>query len=73
MHRDGLLTAAQLAALQSIEQSAASLSTAAYAGVLSHVQSLGYTAADLRKLLAFIRDQAPMVIHVKLSLRLQVS
>jgi hypothetical protein len=72
LHQTGTLTASQLAALQSIEQSAAALSAAAEAGVLARVQSLGYTAADLRKALAFVRDAAPIVIHVNLSKRMQV-
>jgi len=72
LQHSGTLTTAQLAALQSIEQSAAALSAAAEAGVLARVQSLGYAAADLRKALAFVRDAAPIVIHVNLSKRMQV-
>jgi hypothetical protein len=69
MKRQGLLTQGQLNALQNIEKSASKLSADARSGIAARFHTLGYDQQHLRMVLRFIRNNAPMVIHVNLQLR----
>lgn len=63
----GMLTSQQLQGLQHAEQNASRQSAAAEPSLLTRVAKLGFTRSDLIKALAFIRDRAPIVVHVCLA------
>lgn len=67
MKDSGLLTDRSLQGLQYAEQQAIKLSEAAEAAVLTRVETLGFTHSDFVKALAFVRDRAPIVVHLNLS------
>lgn len=66
MHSDGVLTRKQLTALLHVEQRSAKASEAKRPKLLRRVQQLGFCEADLLKAERFIRDHAPLVIHLSL-------
>ncbi len=66
LRTDGLLTDKQLAALQHVERSSVAASDVSRPALLSRVQRLGFCEADQLKAERFIREHAPLVIHVNL-------
>jgi hypothetical protein len=70
LHRLGLLTKTQLKALQHAakrgtkELTLSSEESNEQADLLARVTALGFTAADLVRASVFLRDEAPLLIHV---------
>lgn len=73
MRQSGLLTDAQLKALQHVTTQAAQLSKAAEPALIDRFNSLGYDEHHMRRVLRFIREHCPVLIHVNLSQRSAVS
>jgi hypothetical protein len=67
-----LLSKAQLSALQFVITKAVALSDAAHGVLVRRLAKLGYDEHHLRAVLRFIRNHAPCIVHVNLTLRPQL-
>jgi hypothetical protein len=63
---DRILNQKQLNALQNVHAKADKQSLEAQVSMRARAELLGYTGADLLKALTFLRERAPLVIHLKL-------
>ena len=63
LHRNGLLSASQLKALQHAE-TRGSANACRSANLIARARALGFTVDDLTRASTFLRDEAPLLIHV---------